>query len=518
MIPGLTSVVAVSAGEAHSVILRSDGTVWTFGANSEGQLGYGPVNPVVQPITVLVPIQSHPTPAQVPGVSNVAEIDAASLHTRARRADGTMSAWGGNGYGQLGVPTFPPLYSSLPVEVGVAAVPVVASRFIAVAPMRVLDTRPASAVNYTGSKPAAGSSTRLTVIGNPTIVVPVGATAVTATLTVTEATAPGFVQAFPTGAGTPGSSSNVNVERTGQTIANAITVPIGADGTITLYSQSGTHLLVDITGYFVPTLTITTGGRMIPVTSTRILDTRPGSPVNYTGAKPGATSITRVRTAGVAPVPATGVSAVVLNVTATEATDVGFVQVGPAGSLTPGSSSNLNLEFAGQTIPNQVIVPIGADGAIDIYSQSGTHLVVDVTAYITSAAATPGTDGLFVPINPTRVLDTRPEGPIGYTGGITPGAGSLVAVDTTIGSTRIPVTGVSAVAANVTITQATAAGFVQAAASGTLVPGASSVLNANTVGQTIANAAVIPVTNVRMDLFAQSGGHLVTDIFGWYTN
>ena len=58
---------------------------------------------------------------------------------------------------------------------------------------------------------------------------------------------------------------------------------------------------------------------------------------------------------------------------------------------------------------------------------------------------------------------------------------------------------------------------MQTGATGTLIPGASSTLNANTASQTIANAAIIPVIGGQVDLFTQSGGHLLADISGYYT-
>jgi alpha-tubulin suppressor-like RCC1 family protein len=505
LVPGLTGVTVVAAGGLHSLALRSDGTVWAFGNNIYSQLGTSTNSGTFNP---------NPTPVQVPGPTGVAAVSAGGVHSLALRSDGTVWAFGNNVYGQSGSTTNNRTYAANPVAVTSAVVPVVASRFVAVTPTRVLDTRSLSAVNYTGGKPGAQSLTKVTVVGAGGV--PVGATAITANLTGTEATAPGFVQVFPTGAGTPGASSNLNVERGGQTIANAVTVPIGVDGSITVHSQSGVHLLLDVTGYFTAAVGPTTGGRLIPVVPTRIFDTRRGSSVNYTGAKPVADSITRVQATGRSPIPSTGVAAVVLNVTATEATAKGFIQVGPAGSLTRGASSNLNIETVGQTIANQVIVPVGAGGAIAVYSQSGAHLIVDVTGYITDDTVAAGTDGLFVPATPIRVLDTRPGTLNGYSGPF-PGAGSSVRVDTN-NKGGVPSSGVTAVAANITVTEATKAGFVQAAASGTLVPGASSVLKVNTIGRTIANAAVVPVTNGRFDLYTQSGAHLLTDIFGWYTN
>jgi len=123
------------------------------------------------------------------------------------------------------------------------------AKFVAINSTRILDTRPESRVNYLGDKPAAGSQTVVNVIGRAGV--PADASAITGNVTATDATAPGYVQAFPTGVGLPGTSSNLNVEQAGQTIANAVTVPIGVDGAITLFTQSGTHLVLDITGYFV---------------------------------------------------------------------------------------------------------------------------------------------------------------------------------------------------------------------------------------------------------------------------
>jgi hypothetical protein len=74
------------------------------------------------------------------------------------------------------------------------------------------------------------------------------------------------------------------------------------------------------------------------------------------------------------------ISAVALNVTATEAVAPGFVTVWPTGGSRP-LASNLNLERAGQTIPNAAIIGAGDLDSIDLFSQSGTHLVVDLAGY-----------------------------------------------------------------------------------------------------------------------------------------
>ena len=388
-----------------------------------------------------------------------------------------------------------------------------ASQFIPMTPTRIFDTRPGSLVGYTGAKPGPNSNVRVAVTG--VAGVPAGATAAVINLTATQTGAPGYVQAFPTGAGTAGASSNLNVERADQTIANSAIVPIGGDGSITVHTQEAAHLLVDISGYYVPATSAVDDGRLVTVAPTRIFDTRPASAVNYSGAKPAAASTTRVAVTGLGGVPMTGVEAAVLNVTATEATGVGYVQVAPAGQMTPGASSNLNVETVNQTVPSQVIVPVGSGGAVDIYTQSGAHLIVDVSGYITDNTAPTANSGLFVPVTPGRVLDTRSSSRVGYVGG-TPGAGAHVTVALS-GKAGLPTTPIGAVASNVTITEAAGPGFVQAAPAGQLQPGKSSILNAVAAGQTIANAAIIPASADGLELYTQSGGELLTDIAGWYT-
>jgi hypothetical protein len=78
------------------------------------------------------------------------------------------------------------------------------------------------------------------------------------------------------------------------------------------------------------------------------------------------------------------VSAVTLNVTVADPTAAGDITVWPSG--TPRQqTSNLNFQ-AGQNIPNLVIVPVGADGEVQLYNGSGgtVHLVADVAGHILS--------------------------------------------------------------------------------------------------------------------------------------
>ncbi|HEX8438677.1 hypothetical protein [Archangium sp.] len=91
-ISGLTDVVAVSAGHGFSLALRADGTVWAWGKNDQGQLGNGKVDAGATPV-----------PGKVPGLTDVVAVSAGHSFASALRADGTVWAWGNNRSGLLGV-------------------------------------------------------------------------------------------------------------------------------------------------------------------------------------------------------------------------------------------------------------------------------------------------------------------------------------------------------------------------------------------------------------------------------
>ena len=119
-------------------------------------------------------------------------------------------------------------------------------------------------------------------------------------------------------------------------------------------------------------------GAVVSVTPARIADSL--SKQQIRGAVPAHGTVT-VQVTGKGRIPATGVSAVLLNVTAVAPQKAGYVTVWPAGIPRTGTS-NLNFQ-AGQTIPNTVIVKVGTGGRIQLYNGStGTvHLLVDVTGY-----------------------------------------------------------------------------------------------------------------------------------------
>lgn len=141
LVPGLSGVVQVAAGLYHTLALKSDGTVWAWGINTSGELGDGSTTQRNVPVKVsglagIVKIGSggsashsfaiasngsvwawgknvngqlgdsstvnRSVPVQVSGLTNVVQVGAAQQHSVALKVDGTVWSWGNNGSSQLG--------------------------------------------------------------------------------------------------------------------------------------------------------------------------------------------------------------------------------------------------------------------------------------------------------------------------------------------------------------------------------------------------------------------------------
>ncbi len=360
---------------------------------------------------------------------------------------------------------------------------------VPVAPTRVLDTR--AAIGYTGPKPAAGDAIELTLAGHAGIPAQ-GAGAVVLNLTATEATAPGFVTVWPTGATRP-TASNLNLERAGQTRPNLVIAALGAGGAVSIYTQSGTHLVADVMGWFPD------GAGLHAQSPVRILDTRPGGLIGYAGPKPAPGARLDVPVAGTAGVPTIGVSAVIMNVTITEADGPGYVTAWPSGTDQP-PISNLNVSAAGETNQNLVIVPVGASGGVSFATFAGAHLIADLVGWFDIS-------GRYQSQGPARLMDTR-------AGSGHAGAGQRLAAG---GSTALALDGAAAGAVavvNVTADDAAAPGYVTVWPSGQAQPETSN-LNQERAHQTVANLVIVPVgADGTVRLFSLSGTDLIVDDIG----
>ncbi|MFF1409580.1 PKD domain-containing protein [Streptomyces sp. NPDC058289] len=367
--------------------------------------------------------------------------------------------------------------ASRTAQVGYAA-----SGYVATTPFRLLDTR------YSGNPVLHGAPRSVELLRGATVPrqFPAGGmAAVVLNVTVTGATQDTHLSIWPSGQARP-ETSNVNV-RTGGTSSNTVTVPVGADGKIQAQLNSGSaSLIVDFVGYYQPNA----GDRFSPLAPTRVLDTRTTG-----GALPGAKTRT-VKVAGVNGIPADA-KAVALNLTGTGATQPAHVIAYPDPAKRP-ATSNLNVQ-PGKDKSNQAIVPVGPDGTITLFTNSGsTHLILDAVGYY-------GKDGkaLFTPVIPKRLADTR------TTGKVAPGATTTVS--------GLPANALGAVL-NITATDTTAPGFLTAYGYGGKLPGASSL---NTLpGLTVPNHVTTPVgTGGKVNIFNSYGGpnHVITDLLGYFT-
>ncbi len=371
--------------------------------------------------------------------------------------------------------------------------------FVPMTPHRFLDTR--AGTGAPKARVAAQGTVRLQVGGVDGIPT-TGVTAVSMNVTAVAPTKAGFVTVYPDGQALPGVS---NLDFTaGQTIPNLVVVPV-VDGKVDLHNSSfGTvDLLADVNGYY--TGVSGKGSQVNSVGPTRILDTRAGTgaPMRRVAAE----GTVRLQVAGVAGVPATGVTGVVMNVTAVRPTGAGFVTVYPDGQALP-NVSNLNFT-AGETVPNLVVVPV-VDGKVDLHNGSGgtVDLLADITGYY-SAAGTGGS--LLQAVTPVRVLDTR-SGTGGAGGTVVPRGGITLNVSDLPGA---PST-LTAVVLNVTVTAPQQAGFLSVYPDGQALPNVSN-LNYS-AGETIANQVVVPVVDGSVDLYNGSDGNVqvVADLDGYY--
>ena len=95
---GLTDIVALEAGEFHTLVMLADGSLWGWGPNANGQIGDGSNT-------------WRLFPTRLPAAPETLELDAGDTHSLALASNGQLWAWGGNGGGQLGDGTLATKYS-----------------------------------------------------------------------------------------------------------------------------------------------------------------------------------------------------------------------------------------------------------------------------------------------------------------------------------------------------------------------------------------------------------------------
>jgi adhesin/invasin len=359
--------------------------------------------------------------------------------------------------------------------------------FHSLPPTRILDTR-----TQGGGGPLQPNSQRKVQITGNGNVPATHVSGAVLNLTGTQASTQTFLTVFPSGS--PPNASNLNLAP-GRDAANLVTAQVAADGSVQLYNAQGTvHAIFDVVGYY-DDGSVATPPHYTALTPARILDTRSGSPI-------GPNSQRKVQITGNGGVPATHVSAVVLNLTGTQASQATFLTVFPSGNVP--TASNLNLR-AGEDRPNLVMVPVAADGSVQLYNAQGTvHAIFDVTGYFDDG--TLATAKGFTALPPSRILDTRSGGALG------PGGQRGVQV---AGNGGVPATGATAVVINITATRASNGTFL------TVFPAAPRPVASNLnvpPGTDIPNLAVATLApDGSVQLYNDQGTvDVIFDVVGWF--
>jgi len=295
-----------------------------------------------------------------------------------------------------------------------------------------------------------------------------------------------------------------------QVYANVLSTWLGGDpATVLGAAYAGLNLFSAAPGPELPEAAAppNIAGDFVPLNPFRVLDTR-----NNIGGRRvplGAGTTVEVQASGIGGVPATGVTAVALNVTATAPTSQSYFTIWPKGEPRPVASS---LNWApGQTVPNLVVMKPGTGGKINLWSESGeVHALADVVGYFRDT----GNDRLL-PLNPFRLLDTRNGvgAPVGKVG-----AGRTLDLTVTgVANSGVPGTGVDAVVLNVTVDQPTTESYLTVWPTGEAFPTASS-LN-YTAGQTVPNLVIAKVGAGGQVSFYNAFGeaHVLVDVVGCFT-
>ena len=356
------------------------------------------------------------------------------------------------------------------------------SEFVPLSPTRVYDSREHS------PRPAQTFDLPLAAtLGSP----PVGAAAVALSVTMV---GDGYVTVWPAGAARPATSNVNGVSRApggGLAATNLVIVGLGPSGAISVFRHDATsEVIVDVVGWF------PTGSSLHPVAPARLVDTR-----NHGALGPRGEMTVPAR--GLAGVPADA-RAVVLNVTGVLPGAPTFLTAWPTGTARP-LASNVNLD-PGDVKPNLVVVPVGADGTVSIYSNDGpVDVVVDVFAWLPVGAP-------IVPLAPARLADSRDGTGIGA---VRIGGCGFVDV-AVLGRGGVPAAGVGAVALNVTAVAPDTGTYLTAWPAGGRAPLASNVTAA--LAATNATAVIAPVgADGRVSILNYLGStDLVVDVLAWF--
>lgn len=404
--------------------------------------------------------------------------------------------------------------------------------FRSMTPARIADTRPGYQTvdgQFRGTGFVSPAAPLNLVVAGRAGVPASGVVAVALNVTVTQPQAQGHLTAHPAGRPAP-NASNINFVR-GDTVANSVIVEVGTGGAVTLRTAVATHVIVDVTGFFI-------ANGIVAVDPARLVDTRPGyDTVDHLASGGGPVTPSTpldVTVTGRGGVPTSGVTAVVLNVVAISPPAGGYLTAYPNGVARP-VASNVNF-VPGRSAANSVIVKVGTGGRVRIHTSAGpTHVAVDLAGYFTTAST-------FVPLTPARYADSRRD--TGVVAGPSYNLGWNAAGDGLFGPRTgildswewwmvghsgygrldvpvtdrngLPATDIGAVVLNVTSTGSYDSGHLSVYPTGGVAPNASSLNFARGVDRPNMVIAKIGGVGAVSVLSPTASTHVVVDVAGYF--
>ena len=281
-------------------------------------------------------------------------------------------------------------------------------------PQRALDTRGAAGT----SPPVAAEGIVSVQVANQFGIPATGVSAVVINLTAVRSASAGYLTAYPSLTPRPTETSSINFPK-GATIANMVTVPVGADGKVSVYNNGGNvHILVDVMGWYAKDDSVRTapidkgmGSQFLSPGDPERMYNSIQDPLNSNLPFFGGDWIEFEDTWD-AEAAATSVKAYAVTITAFRANASGHMTAWAGGDAPMPAVSNVNFQ-KGVAAPNMAIVPAGhytptsTGFRIEVAGTGTVHLIVDLLGYY----VTDDSQGLrFKPLagsSPQRILDTR---------------------------------------------------------------------------------------------------------------
>lgn len=381
------------------------------------------------------------------------------------------------------------------------------NKYVPLNPLRMCDTRPSFDFGYSSR---SGKVTRVQIAGRTVDGVDVPADATAAVFTVigiNRSPQRNYLAAYPTGTAWAGTSS-LNMGFLDAIVPNLVTVKLG-NGSVDILSDLPSDIVLDLAGVYVASETTETEGRYQQVRPRRVIDTR------TTGSKPGRDAVVRVDLSshvGSGGLDADA-AAVSINLTAAQVTDNGYLTAYPFGEDVP-KTSTLNVR-RNENRAIGAMVKIGSDArgrpGFNVLVKNGAHVLVDIDGFITGPSANRSSGGLFVPLDPVRLMDTRR----GQRGKKRLWPGWTRAFDLPASIRADAGTAVL----NMTAARTMGGGFFSVNAAQTRV-GVPSTSNINVAGvsDTVANHVVSRASTVGLEVFSSNGGDVIADLVGYYTS